>query len=56
MQRKEPVALATEFSALHGAHAKDRRSLALPQKPFDTSGKSPAHIYHSPILQNAFGL
>jgi hypothetical protein len=56
MHRKEPVALATEFPGQYGAYANDRRSLALPQKPFDTSGKSPAHIYHSPILQNAFDL
>jgi hypothetical protein len=33
-----------------------RRSPALPQKPFDTSGKSPAHIHHPPILQNALWL
>lgn len=30
-----------------------RWSPAWPQKPFDTSGKSPAHIHHPPILQNA---
>jgi hypothetical protein len=30
-----------------------RWSPAWPQKPFDTSGKSPAHIHHPPILRNA---